>query len=206
MKYILRRAFFIIFVIAFLAVILFSVYTFTQQKNIAGSVLRLHVTANSDSAYDQLIKLSIRDCIFKEYGSIFSGCDSSCEAVKKAEAYSGEMQRTAEKELEKFGVLYPVSVQVKNCTFPAKAYGGVTLPAGRYTALNISLGEGNGRNWWCVMYPALCLSGNTAEADTDTLDRLKKELSAGEYALITENGEINVKMKFKLLEIIERFR
>ena len=188
------------------AIVLLTINASLQQKNIADNVLRLHITADSNSPYDQLVKLSVRDYILKNYGFIFSDCSSFHGAKETAEKYSSQIQNDVIKELEKFSKSYPVTVSVGECSFPIKNYGELTLPAGKYTALNISLGSGKGRNWWCVMYPPLCLVSGTVVTDKETLDTLKTNLSPQEYEFITDSDSLNIKMKFKVTEIIERLR
>ncbi len=186
--------------------VLLTINASVQQKNIADNVLRLHITADSNSPYDQLVKLSVRDYILKNYGFIFSDCSSFDKAKEIAEKYTDQIQKDVSNELEKFSKTYPVSVAVKECSFPIKNYGDLTLPAGRYTALNITLGSGRGRNWWCVMYPPLCLVPGTVVTENKALDNLKANLSPQEYEFITDSDSINIKMKFKITEIIERLR
>lgn len=188
------------------ATILLTINASLQQKNIADNVLRLHITADSNSPYDQLVKLTVRDFILKNYGFIFSDCSSFDSAKKVAEKYTPQIQKDVSQELEKFSKSYPVTVTVGEFSFPIKNYGEVTLPAGKYTALNISLGSGSGRNWWCVMYPPLCLTSGTVVTDKESLDKLKETLSAQEYAFVTNSDSLNIKMKFKITEIIERLR
>ena len=152
MHYILRRVFFCFLSLALVAGTIACGWVQGMRRDISASVLRLHIVANSDSGFDQTVKL-----------------------------------------------------QVGDCRFPTKDYGGVRLPAGCYTAVNIKIGAAAGRNWWCVMYPPLCLTGGSVKADEETLSLLQKELTAEEYALITETEEVNVKMKFKLAEMLGKY-
>ena len=206
MSYI-KNPFILLLISALISVtVLLTINASLQQKNIADNVLRLHITADSNSPYDQLVKLSVRDYVLKNYSFIFSNCSSFHGAKKTAERYSSQIQSDVIRELEKFSKSYPVTVSVEECSFPIKNYGELTLPAGKYTALNISLGSGKGRNWWCVMYPPLCLTSGTVVTDKETLDTLKTNLSPQEYAFITDSDNLNIKMKFKVTEIIERLR
>lgn len=175
------------------------------QRDVAGHVLRLHILANSDADADQLLKQKVRDRILKEYAPIFNACGGAEDAAEAAAALSFRIAHTAQQELRRNGALYPVSVKVEAADFPTKRYGAVRLPAGRYTALNVRIGSAMGHNWWCVLYPPLCLTNGTVEADEETLRTLKKELSAEEYALLTETDDIRVTMKFRILEILGRY-
>ena len=175
------------------------------QRDVAGHVLRLHILANSDADADQLLKQKVRDRILKEYAPVFDACGGAADAADTAAALSFRIARTAQQELRRNGALYPVSVKVEAADFPTKRYGAVRLPAGRYTALNVRIGSARGHNWWCVLYPPLCLTNGTVEADDETLRTLKKELSAEEYALLTEMEDIRITMKFRILEILGRY-
>ena len=175
------------------------------QRDVAGHVLRLHILANSDEDADQLLKQKVRDRILKEYAPVFDACGGAADAADAAAALSFRIARTAQQELRRNGALYPVSVRVEAADFPTKRYGAVRLPAGRYTALNVRIGSAKGHNWWCVLYPPLCLTDGTVEADEETLNTLKKELSAEEYALLTNTEDIRVTVKFRILEILGRY-
>lgn len=206
MSYI-KNPFFLLFISVITSIaILFTVKASVQQKNIAENVLRLHITADSNSPYDQLVKLSVRDYILKNYGFIFSECSSFESAKEIARKYTPKIRDDITEELKKFSKSYPVAVSVGKCSFPIKNYGELTLPAGEYTALNISLGSGKGRNWWCVMYPPLCLVPGTTVTNKESLDTLKANLSSEEYSFITQSDRVNIKMKFKVTEIIERLK
>ena len=172
------------------------------RAEISQGVLRLHILANSDTDMDQQLKLQVRDRILQDYGSLFRDCQNAESAAKRARTTAVRISKTAERELRRRGSLYPVTVQVEKAAFPTKCYGGVRLPAGSYLAVNVRIGAAAGHNWWCVLYPPLCLTDGTVKADADTLAVLRRELSAEEYALITQTETINVKMKFRILEIL----
>ncbi len=205
MHYILRRVFFCFLSLALVDGTIASGWVQGMRRDISASVLRLHIVANSDSGFDQTVKLQVRDRILTDCGFLFAGSPSAAESAARAREYAGVIRQTAQAELRRQGFLYPVSVQVGDCRFPTKDYGGVRLPAGCYTAVNIKIGAAAGRNWWCVMYPPLCLTGGSVKADEETLSLLQKELTAEEYALITETEEVNVKMKFKLAEMLGKY-
>ena len=178
MHYILRRVLFCFLSLALAAGTIACGWVQGMGRDISGSVLRLHIVANSDSGFDQAVKLQVRDRVLADCGFLFAGSPSAAESAARAREYAGVIRRTAQAELRRQGFLYPVSVQVDNCRFPTKDYGGVRLPAGCYTAVNIKIGAAAGHNWWCVMYPPLCLTGGSVKADEETLRLLQKELTA----------------------------
>ena len=123
------------------------------------NTLRLHILANSDSPADQALKLKIRDAVLSHSGELFSGCDTRQKMVGAAQEQLSDIQRIAEQTAMHNGYDLPVTVSVTDMFFETRRYDNVLLPAGTYTAVRIELGEAAGKNWWCVLYPPLCVSG-----------------------------------------------
>lgn len=122
------------------------------------NTLRLHILANSDSPADQALKLKIRDAVLSHSGELFSGCDTRQKMVSAAQEQLSDIQRIAEQTAMHNGYDLPVTVSVTDMFFETRQYDNVLLPAGTYTAVRIELGEAAGKNWWCVLYPPLCVS------------------------------------------------
>ena len=122
------------------------------------NTLRLHILANSDSPADQALKLKIRDAVLSHTGELFSGCDTRQKMVGAAQEQLSDIQRIAEQTAMHNGYDLPVTVSVTDMFFETRRYDNVLLPAGTYTAVRIELGEAAGKNWWCVLYPPLCVS------------------------------------------------
>lgn len=120
--------------------------------------LRLHVQANSNSEADQALKLLVRDAVLETARTLFADLPDQQAALETARAHLEDFQRAAERVVREEGSDQAVRVYVTNMYFPTTAYEAFTLPAGRYDALRVELGEHAGRNWFCVLYPALCLS------------------------------------------------
>lgn len=129
-------------------------------------VLRLHVIANSDSESDQQVKLSVRDAVLECGSEIFNGSVTSADAVEKITPELSEIEKTACAVLSENGKDYGARAFVTEEYFDTRTYGDITLPAGKYKALKIVLGEGDGKNWWCVMFPPLCLPAATVSDDS----------------------------------------
>lgn len=143
---------------AFIICITVSTYNLNRScDGIRQGVLRLHVIAASDSDYDQQIKLMLRDEMLKKGKEIFSGSETKKQAEEKINNGISVLQKTAESFLKSKNYPYDVSVGIENCYFPTRKYDSFVLPAGYYDALRVVIGEGKGQNWWCVMFPALCL-------------------------------------------------
>lgn len=201
--------------IAFLILVLFvfgilmNTYINTDHtlSNIKDKIIRLHVVANSDSPKDQALKLSIRDAIINELTPMLKDL-TEAEKVKTMIADNlDNIKETAEKELERLGEKYDITVDLGVHEFPTKMYGNLSFPAGEYQALNVVIGEGGGKNWWCVMFPPLCFvdiaQGVVSEK---SLEELKEVLTEQEINMIKSGRqeEIPVKIKFKIAEIYEK--
>lgn len=166
----------------FLAILISNVSSFIidgrKLDELRGSVLRLHILANSDSDADQRLKLMVRDKLLES--NIFSGAESLSEAESIAEKKLGYIEYIAEKTLREHGCYKNVSAAIEDHDFDERVYGDITMPAGRYRALRVKIGEAKGHNWWCVMYPPLCFP-----AACDTEDKQKTET-----AELTENKSV----------------
>ncbi len=122
----------------------------------APQVIRFRVIANSDNPVDQAIKLDVRDRVLVTMDSALNGVKNRTVAARRIDAMTGELSRVANRVLKAHHVSYRARVAWTRTVFPTKAYGSWVLPAGRYQALLITLGSGQGHNWWCVLYPSLC--------------------------------------------------
>ena len=149
------------------------------SRDLSDGIVRLHILANSDTAEDQALKLKVRDRLLTE-------------AKKSSKPLTdSEIQKVCEAEIKENGYSYTAKIERGRFYFPQKNYENLTLPAGDYNAVRIVIGEGNGQNWWCVMYPPLCFTGETtANFDKETVD------------LITKSGSPQFKIKFKILELL----
>ncbi|MDE5752921.1 MAG: stage II sporulation protein R [Oscillospiraceae bacterium] len=161
-------------------------------ENLKQDVLRLHILANSDSAEDQALKLQVRDALLEQSEELFAGCETLEDMKQTVLTKQAEIQEIAEKTLRDAGCTDSVKVSLEKTRFDVREYENFTMPAGEYTALRILIGEAQGHNWWCVMYPPLCIPVAEPEQyfDDDTVELL-------EYP---EKYEI----KFKCVEIWEK--
>ena len=158
--------------------------------------VRLHILAASDSERDQAVKLMLRDDILTEFSGSLSSFESAEAAKERLALLLPEIERFAEERLLEYGSGEEVTVTVSEEWYDTREYEDFTLPKGYYTSLRIIIGNGEGKNWWCVMYPPLCLDIATESAPRD--DAVKK-YSDSEFHLITKKGYT---AKFKALEIV----
>ncbi len=180
----------------------FSCTYFTASaEGVKEDVVRLHILANSDSEIDQEVKLKVRDALLKTNASILSDSVTTENAKEHFEKSKEILLKAAKDTLKENGFDYNVKITLQKEYFETRTYGSLTFPAGQYTALKVILGEGEGKNWWCVMFPPLCVpAADGVEANETTTDYLTK---SGEK--IVNGGEKYI-VKFKLLEIYEELR
>ena len=188
-------------IVGFIITMAVSAYFGKVESALSDNVLRLHVIANSDSDADQQLKLKVRDKILRSSGA-FAKEKTVAEAKKAVKADIAEIEKTAREAVRENGYDYPVKVTFGKSDFPTKAYGKVTLPAGTYEALKVEIGEAKGKNWWCVMFPPLCfVDASSPEMGEEAMAVLKENLTADEYALVTNSENGGVEIKFKAYEI-----
>ena len=173
-----------------------GVWSSASASALAGQVLRLHVVANSDTQEDQVLKLQVRDAVLEQADLLLEDVTDRGEAEA---VLSQQLQALAEAGaavVAGAGYDYPVTVSLEDCWFPTKVYDGFSLPAGTYRALRIVIGEGGGQNWWCVVFPPLCLGSVTEEVASTAA---QAGLSEDQVSLITgrDGGYV---VKSKLME------
>ena len=176
----------------------------TQCEDIPDRVLRLHILANSDSEEDQALKLKVRDRIVTESAGLFDQVTDRESARAVVEKNMDALREAAQDEVYRQGYSYPVSMELTHMYFTTRVYGETALPAGYYEALRVTIGAGAGHNWWCVIFPAMCLP--VAE-ESQELDGVLNE----EQMEIVEEGEsAQYEIKFKALvwyeQIVDWFR
>lgn len=195
----MRRKLTILGIITFILCLCTYAYLIeSEQQDIAGRLIRLHVVANSDSSEDQAIKLAVRDRILPIISSLTDGCTSQADASIALLNGLPTIRKTAEQTLLENGSTQTVTVSLLQEQFPRRDYDTFSLPAGTYEALRITIGQGDGHNWWCVAFPSLCLPATTEEfiaaAETSGLSSEQTDLLTGE--------DVTVELKFRFLDWI----
>ena len=178
-----------------LAAFLVAACPVSGEESIYRDVIRLHVLAASDSTDDQSDKIAVRDAILTEYGDLFRGFSDRAEAEAAiTPELREEIGETAKQTLIGRGNAAPVAVTLSEEDYPTRDYGDFSLPAGRYLSLRVVIGEGAGKNWWCVLFPPLCAAAS--------VDGMPLGLSDAEYRLVTEGKK---SVRFKTLELFSRY-
>ena len=184
------------FTVATILTIVFSMIPFQAKCNdVSKEVFRLHILANSDSKEDQLLKLKVRNAVLQYTEDLYKNSESLEKAERLTSDNLQNIANIAQKTVNKNGYNYRVTAEIKNMYFNTRYYDKVTMPSGNYDALRITIGKGEGHNWWCVMYPSLCIGAST------NYEALQKNTTQEEYEIMT-NG--NYEYKFKVVEIFEK--
>lgn len=194
-----------VIILSFLLFIYTSICAISYARNtsteIANSVFRLHVLANSDSQEDQNLKYIVRDNLLKYMNELCVNCKSKQEAIDLARKNETQFKEIALKTIKEQGYNYDININIGNFEFPTKNYGDVSLPAGYYDALRVEIGEAKGQNWWCVMFPPLCFVDiSSGVVPEESKELLENNMSEEEFALVSDNSNSELQFKFKLLE------
>ena len=182
-------------------VLLWGMWSVSRQQALSDKVVRLHILANSDTESDQTLKLQVRDAVLEEAEQLLQSCGDREEAQRVLNRALPEIQTLAENEIAARGYDYAVTAELTDTAFPTREYGDFTLPAGRYLALRIVIGAGEGHNWWCVVFPPLCAESLTDVAET----AMSAGFSEDDVKLMTEeeNGYV---LKFKSIELWQNLK
>lgn len=178
------------------------VFFYVSAGSVRNNVVRLHVIANSDSLKDQEVKLKVRDALLKKNNAMLSGEVNKDNALQYFKSSQNELLKTANETLRANNCSYNADIVLGTEYYTTRQYGDLTFPAGEYMSLRVVLGEGKGKNWWCVMFPPLCIpvAGGIEADENKTADIL----TPGGEEIVSSNGKYIV--KFKLLEIYEELK
>lgn len=169
------------------------------QRSLADKLVRLHVIANSDSEADQALKLEVRDAVLAEAEILLADCKTQAEAQAALQDALPALEEMAIRTLEENSCGDTVSASLSRELYPKRTYESFSLPAGEYLSLRLTIGEGAGQNWWCVVFPPLCLAATTEEFDQSAAEA---GFSDEELALIKEESD-GVLIRFKVVEWVE---
>ena len=171
------------------------------EEKIYDSVIRLHVLANSDAAEDQALKLAVRDAVLEVTVPLLEDCTDRAEAAALLESSMGDIQTAAERVIADAGRTDSIALLLNEESYPEKNYDSFCFPSGTYLSLRVCIGEAAGQNWWCCLFPPLCLGAATVPADKAEDSFLQVGLTPDQYKIITETDSPGYKIRFKLLEL-----
>ena len=175
------------------------------EADIYDNVIRLHVVANSDSEEDQTLKLKVRDSVLSVVSDMCekNDCKNLQEARSVVEAHIDEIRAVAEERIAAEGYNYPVKVLLGEENYPTRNYEELAFPAGRYISLQVKIGEAEGENWWCVLFPPLCLSAASESVPSAEDALVNIGFSGDQYKIITQSDNVTYNVRFKILETLE---
>lgn len=199
-----------------LALILFTVgvclefmqYSEKINLGIAEQVVRLHVIANSDKAEDQKLKLEVRDYMLRNIENAMKNDMNVSDCREYVRKNLNDLTKRLQNFVASKGEERNIKILLGDYSFPSKEYKDIDFPAGKYEAVRVIIGEGKGKNWWCVLFPPLCFAdAKTGEILPEAKEKLKKQLSEEEYNVITQSRDkIKYRLKFKTIEIFQTSR
>ena len=193
MRKILKR----IGICALVATILWSVEIVKDKQNLQKNLIRLHIVAASDSQEDQALKLQVRDAVVKSLQENMKNLNDTAQAKEYLQNNLSEIELLANRVLQENGCADKTVASLKKESFSTRYYDTFTLPAGVYEALRITIGEGNGHNWWCVVFPALCLGTTVAEFEETAYCAGMSDSLTG-----TLIGEKNYEVRFLIMDTL----
>ena len=196
------KRFYVAIVVLLVTLMALSFLPVHGEREVYDTVVRLHVLANSDTEEDQALKLMVRDGVLEAAAPLVEGCTTQAEAVEALTAHLAELEAAALSVVQSEGYDYPVTVLLGEEDYPTRTYESCAFPAGTYVSLRILIGEGEGQNWWCCLFPPLCLSAATAKSDNEDAF-IQVGLTKDQYGIITETGKTKYKVRFKILEVLE---
>ena len=177
-----------------------SVMPVHGEAEIYDEVLRLHVVANSDSESDQALKLDVRDGIIEVTRELTADCHSLEQTSAVVSENLSVIAEEAQRIIQANGYSYDVEVRIGREEYPRKTYASLCFPAGEYLSLQVLIGDAAGQNWWCVLFPPLCLDA-ASSSNEDAF--ISVGFTPEQYKVITETDSPKYKARFKLLEVIE---
>ncbi|MBQ3407825.1 MAG: stage II sporulation protein R [Clostridia bacterium] len=205
-----RKSFFIFFLSI---IILFSLYIYSLAKSysnyvfngISDSFIRFHVIANSNSTEDQILKYEIRDAIMSYISPLLANVQNKEDALQIIDKNIPQMYNISSKILSLKNMNYSIKISLGKSKFPTKDYSEFILPEGIYDALKIEIGKANGQNWWCVMFPSICIpQQDIVNLNQKTTSILENSLNSEELSIISKDtSTTDIKIKFKIIEIFE---
>ena len=202
-----------VFIITFSVLILVSaaVSAFlpvSGEEELYDKVIRLHVLANSDSEEDQELKLEVRDTVLENLNGKLSDVRDRKSAESVLTSEFSAVEAAAEQKIRELGYDYQVNISLTEEYYPEKSYEELTMPSGEYMSLKVEIGAAEGKNWWCVVFPPLCLNAATKNENASSKNEdalIEVGFTEEQYRIITQNDKPRYKIKFKILEMFEEW-
>ncbi|MBR6808482.1 MAG: stage II sporulation protein R [Clostridia bacterium] len=196
MKFLLTFSFSVL-----IATLLLNFLPVHGEEAVYEDTVRLHVIAASDSEEDQEVKLKVRDSILRCISEEMKNARDTESAVRLIDSMKGEIKRCADETLKLEGFDDEVKIEFGHEKYPVRYYSGFTLPSGTYKSLRVVIGEGEGKNWWCILFPSVCMSNAVSAKE----DYVMAGFTPDQYKIIDNKSSRKYKVRFKILEILSDF-
>ncbi len=196
-----QRRWMILFLLLCTALMFVGLLPVHGEEEIYDTVVRLHVLANSDSEEDQALKLEVRDAILEVTAPLLAGCVDQQDAIERLERAEEQILAAARAVVAAHGKEYDVSVTFGEEEYPQRDYQSFCFPSGTYVSMRVCIGEAEGQNWWCCLFPQLCLSAATVDKGEAEDACISVGLTPSQYKIITESEKPVYQVRFKLLEL-----
>ena len=184
------------------AILLVGMLPVHGEAAVYDTVVRLHVLANSDSDEDQALKLRVRDAVLNVTAPLLADCKTQEEAETVIRSNASTIQSAAASAVAAAGRQDPVTLRLGLEDYPERRYDSVCFPSGEYLSLRVCIGDAEGQNWWCCLFPPLCLGASSVSAAEAEDSFLAVGLTPSQYKIITETDKPVYKIRFKLLELL----
>ncbi len=171
------------------------------EETVYEDTVRLHVIASSDSAEDQNVKLKVRDSILRCVSEKMKSVKDAESAARLLDEMKDEIKICADETLKREGFDESVNIEFGEEKYPVRYYEGFTLPSGTYKSMRVVIGEGEGKNWWCILFPSVCISNAVKAKD----DYVMAGFTPEQYKIIENGSGRKYKVRFKILEILSDF-
>ena len=182
-------------------ILLIGILPIHGESEIYSDVVRLHVLANSDSEEDQALKLQVRDAILAVSEPIFANCRTQEEAIAAVDANRDVLENAAKEAIAAAGRSDSVRIELGEEVYPTRNYESFCFPSGSYVSLRVLIGDAEGQNWWCVLYPPMCLGAATQTSAEEAC--IAVGLTGEQYRVITKTDTPTYTVRFRMLEVFE---
>lgn len=174
------------------------------EEELKSGIIRFHVLANSDKDYDQMLKLQVRNAVTEYTSQLLAECTDIDDAKRIIDKNSAEIVRIAEACIRDNGYCYGAELTAGLELYPRRIYGKYTFPAGKYYSVRLKIGNGAGKNWWCVLFPPMCLQGAITEKYENPSQLSDIGFSDDEIELISERASVRREVRFFFLDMISK--
>ena len=172
------------------------------EKEFYNNIIRFHVLANSDSDADQELKLYVRDKVTEYTTELLKSCTDIDQAKDTVDLHKEDILTLAKEAVLQKGFDHTVTLETGFEIYPRRTYGNYTFPAGEYYSLRIKIGKAEGKNWWCVLFPPMCLGSASVENCDDATELQRAGFTENDIKIVSDNGNVKKEIRFFFLDLV----